>query len=337
MARNKVKDNIKEDANTEVLQEESTNDVVESKTEDTKQASTEKTSNKYQYIIKNKTARREQKSKKALIAVAIFLGVLLLLGGTIYGFYSATEVNKFNLYATQTGNKILSLAETSDFSTESQVLEISGPEHMDNTSLFDTILIGDTPISQQLLKIAFSDGYSVESNSKFIASTFYLRNNTTDLQHYAEILNIKSFSGNIDGALRVMLVRNYDIEVYGKVNSDGSQTKVVPTKKDYGKLYIRETYDANEQNVKLIAQDDEGHAIVQSTEGAWLAEPFYSSPQDEAYFIFYNDGENQEGREIGAGEVIKYSIIMWLEGWDSDCKDKIINDSIRIEFSFETI
>ena len=82
MARNKVKDNIKEDANTEVVQEESANDVVENEAEDTKQASTEKTSNKYQYIIKNKTARREQKSKKVLIAVAIFLGVLLLLGGT---------------------------------------------------------------------------------------------------------------------------------------------------------------------------------------------------------------------------------------------------------------
>lgn len=37
---------------------------------------------------------------------------------------------------------------------------------------------------------------------------------------------------------------------------------------------------------------------------------------------------------LTSGQVVRYSVLIWLEGWDDDCKDHIKNGDIRMEMRF---
>ena len=269
---------------------------------------------KYKYVVKNKKARREIKERKAVIIIAIILACLLLIGGLIYGFYGAVRINNYSIYVQQEGSKILSLSPTENFLPGTQMLEIEGPDTMDNTSLFKSPHM-DTPIQDKLLDIVSGEGQQSSKEDKFIAATFFLKNTTSDVQYYNEFLRMTQATKDLDTALRVMLVKNYEISVYAHLDKNGNPERVVPTNEIYAPI--------------SITSDSEGKlSIVQEKSNeAWLATPFY----DEEY-VFYN-----KGFMLNPGDMVKYSIIIWLEGWDPECVNDILGGVLRIEFAFETI
>lgn len=271
------------------------------------------TNPKYQYVIKNKKARAQVKERKVVIIIAIVLLILLLIGIAIYGFFSAVEINNFSVYVENESSRILSLSDNVDFMPGTQHLEIQGPDYMDNTSLY-LCPTGETPIEDKLIDILQNDGQQSTRDDKYFASTFYLKNVTSDDQHYNEFFKISEVTKGVDEALRVMLVKNDVATVYAKQKKSGELERVVPTTKNiYTPLHI--------------SRDQEGKYEIshEDTTSPWMAEPFY----DEEY-VFYN-----KGFTLKPNEACKYSIIVWLEGWDEECKNDIIGGLLRIDFAFE--
>lgn len=268
---------------------------------------------KYKYVIKNKKARAQVKERKVVIIIAIVLLVLALIGVAIYGFYSAVEINNFSVYVENESSRILSLSDNVDFMPGTQHLEIRGPDYMDNTSLY-LCPTGETPIEDKLIDILQNDGQISTRDDKYFASTFYLKNVTSDEQVYNEFFKISEVTQGVDEALRVMVVKNDVATVYAKSKTSGEHEKVVPTTKNvYTPLHI--------------FKDGEGKYEIEheDTASPWMAEPFY----DEEY-VFYN-----KGFTLKPNEIAKYSIIVWLEGWDEECTNDIIGGLLRIDFAFE--
>lgn len=275
---------------------------------------TDPTNPKYQYVIKNKKARAQVKERKAVIIIAIVLLILAIIGLAIYGFFAAVEINNFSIYIDSEGSRVLSLSDTSHFVPGTQHLEVKGPEYMDNTSLH-LVPMGSDPIKDRLVDIVAGDGQQSSKEDYYFASSFYLKNVTEEKQYFNEFFKINECTQGVDKALRVMLVRDYEVTVYAQTDDEGNPEKVVPTEKD---IFQPITFSEDEQG-KI--------SMVQGGDSAWMAEPFYN---DE--YVFYNEGHSLE-----PGEIRKYSIVVWLEGWDKDCVDEIIGGLLKIDFAFEVI
>lgn len=273
---------------------------------------------KYEYILKNKKARTETKHKKLVTTLSIVLVILIVAGGIIYGMLTAIKLNSFKVYVDTPGKKVLSLSADKDFSFGTETLEIDGPGFMDNTTLparYNNST--STAIEDRLSLIVGSQNFEYKPTDSFIAASFSLKNMTGEDQYYAERLNLRKSTNNVDSAMRVMLVRKYDdsdefeVVVYAKAR-DGMLEKVVPLEKNvYTPLRIYEKEDGT------VEWEHVG-------EEPWMAEDFHS---DE--FVFFN-----QGKPIRAGEVIRYSIIVWLEGWDSDCTDDKLQGIIQMDLAF---
>lgn len=266
---------------------------------------------KYEYILKNKKSRKEVKHKK-FITIVSFVIIFLLLGiGLFYGMYTAIKVNSFKVFIDSSGSKVLSLSSDREFSFGSEVLQIKGPGTMDNTTLaLGMNLVTSPTIEERLATIVTSDGFEAGATDRFIASTFYLKNTTANVQTYVEELNLRNASNRVETAMRVMLIRNHKIMVYAKANN-GVPEQVVPLSTPYTELFIEENEDGT---VNILHKGEE----------AWIAEDFHNDD-----YIFYNENLN-----IQPGEIIKYSIVIWLEGWDPDCTDDKLKGIIQMDFAF---
>ena len=288
---------------------------------------------KYKYVVKNRKARSELRQRKMVIIIAIGLLALLLCAGVIYGFFSALNVNNFSVYVQKSSSRALSLADNQSFFNATQVLDIVGPNKMDNTSLADYAANGDPGIDSIIADVINTDGQYSKDDDKFIAATFYVRNVTSDVVYYSEFLKIIECTNNVDGALRAMLIKDNAVSVYAKAKTDSKGNYIL----DESGNRIPEEVVPNNKGDKFSSQrdypplsvttDEAGTAsIVKDGENApWIAEQFY----DEEY-VFYN-----KGFAINPGETVKYSIIIWLEGFDPNCTNDILDGKIRIEFAFE--
>ncbi len=282
----------------------------------------------YKYVIQNQKVRRAAKHKKIITATSVSLLLIFAAVGIFYGAYTAVEINSFKVFVDSSGSKVLSLSSKSDFLYGTEQLEISGPSVMDNTTLASGKNLVDTSaIEDKLPKILTEDGFSVGEDDRFIAATFFLKNVTQYEQVYNEVLNLRSSTLNIETAIRVMLIRkrsttnDYEIIVYAQydVDKDGNTipVEVVPlTKSKYTPINVTTITNANGQ---------EEIAVTHYGSEAWIAEDFFSKE-----YIFYN-----KGFRLAPQEVVKYGIVIWLEGWDKDCVDDKLSGTIRMDFAFE--
>lgn len=301
-------------------------DIVDSIDETTEKVHADTNPDKYKYVINNAKARRAAKYRNVVVITAICVVVVLIIAAIVFGAYTMVQVNSFKVFVDTEGNQILSLSTDKNFSPPndgSQILNVSGPEHMDNTTLASGLSQVDTPtIEDRLETIINTDGFECDDNDSFIASTFYLKNVTSEQQMFTEKLVLKEVSQNIDAALRVMLIRNNEIHVYGKYDID-EQTgekipvKVVPLPNEtvYPKLSIKE-YTLDGSTVYRLEKSDKKEM--------WYAEDFYNS----------SDIFNNENITLQPSESIRYTFIIWLEGWDKDCTDDKLYGTIKMDLSF---
>lgn len=270
---------------------------------------------KYDYILKNKKSRKETKHKKFITILSISIILLLLGVGAFYGMYTAIKLNSFKVYIDSPGNKVLSLSADREFAFGSETLEINGPNVMDNTTLPQKHnKSNSTAIEDKLDQIINSTNFVYQPQDSFIAASFFLKNTTGEDQLYTEQLNLRNSTNNVETAMRVMLIRNYNIMVYAKAR-DGINEKVVPLD--------TEPYTP----LELVKNEDNTYTHKHIGEEPWIAEDFYSKD-----YVFHNSN-----LPIKAGEVVSYSIIIWLEGWDKDCVDDKLNGIIQMDFAFVQI
>ncbi|MCM1306744.1 MAG: hypothetical protein NC037_00895 [Bacteroides sp.] len=305
----------------------------------------------YGYVVKNKKARAATRHRKAITIVGIILLILLLLAGGVYLFYSTVQINNFKIFIESSGGKILSLSPHSSMVPGSEMIEIVGPDKMTNTTFASgKNIVNSMPIEDRLVEIVSGEGSITNVDDFFIAGTFYMKNITNEDKIYGERVSFDIATKGAQTALRVMLIRNDEIIVYAspKTDKDGNYIKLDAEGRrilsdDEGFYYldgedkIRVDSDGELQKEEVVplasgykerqlVQNDEGEYSIQTVEDGdtWMTEFFYS---DE--YAVYNDGLT-----IAAGEKVKYSIIIWFEGWDSDCVDKIVDGQIQLSLSF---
>lgn len=286
----------KKNKNTEAAEQEikNTEEAGNKKPEQSdKKPSASADSTKYKYLIKNREVRKHTRHRKIVLTLMVFLGVTILLGGTVYGIISFLNYNNFQVLIDKEGMNILSLSNRLDFTNPSEVLALGGPKYMDNITLMDIYYL--LPEFE-----AHEGSYGEADTSKYIAATFYLKNITDKDRIYREAVVISDITKNVDDALRVMIVRDGERTVYAKPKPDQTPEEVVP-----GQFFTKE-------------------GIPDIRGEVWMSEPFISPRH-----VCYNTG-----LPLAAGQVVKYTVVIWLEGWDEECVDAILGGTIKLELQF---
>ena len=286
-----------------------------------------------EYIIKNKRVRRVSRRRTAVIILLVFLLVVALLAGATYAIMQFVDDSNFRVSVSQTGTAWLSLSRDYDFTNPTSVLDVSAPKNMDNCTLCNYI-------DHSLLDIYHSDGsYKSEGTEYyFIATSFYLKNTSTEAISYREIITLDRTMKGMEKALRVMIIKDIEppddndygtITVYAAPKSDASgktrtdeagnplREEVVPpggAMTAYKPRTIAD-YDGFSFNDEDIRED-----------GVWMTKPFLG----DGYVM------NSQLYPLEVGQIIKYTIVIWLEGQDEQCVDDILGGQVKLAVEFAT-
>lgn len=215
-----------------------------------------------------------------IILICLFLS-LAIVGLTYYG----TNVGNFLITIEEQAINNLSLSETSTFIQPRSMLKAEGLKHMKDATLTEDY------IPSNIHNIA-EGSHNDKKNSSYIAYTFYLKNVSAVAVEYEMEIVINQISKNgkygVDSALRVMVIRNGERNIYAKWQEEDD-----------------------------IGEPEQNNGLYQTTN--FLSEYIVCREKTEVF---------------NAGEVAKYTVVMWLEGWDKQCTDEIKGDTIKMEMKF---
>ena len=286
-----------------------------------------------EYIIKNKRVRRQSRRRTAIIILLLFLLIVALLAGVTYALMQFVEDSNFRVSVSHTGAAWLSLSKDYDFTNPTSVLDVSAPKNMDNCSLCNYL-------DHKLVDIYNTDGtYKGEGTAEyFIATSFFLKNTGNEPISYREIITLDRAMKGMDKAVRILVIKDVEppddenhgtITVYaapkcdaeGKTLTDengnpvleevgppgGAMTGYKPkTISDY------ENFTFNDEDIR--------------EDGVWMTKAFLG----DGYVV------NSELYPLNIGEVIKYTVVIWLEGQDEQCVDAILGGEVKLAVEFAT-
>jgi len=300
-----------------------------------------------EYIIKNKRVRRQSRFRNLIIILLLFLLIISLLAGATYAIMQFVDESNFRVTVTHTGEAKLSLSHDYGFTNGgTTTLDVAAPMNMDAESL----ALG---LDSQLIDIYNAEGSYEMPN--VVATNFYLKNDGTKDVEYNEIIRIGNTIKGMDKAIRIMIIKSktppdspeYDgengtITVYAAAKSDiydrtltddeGNPLpeEVVPSgtgEKSDNRWVIN--YCPLESEVLKAYYGANGFSINPEDireDNVWMTKPFISSE----YAL------NSELYPLEAGGIIKYTIVMWLEGQDEQCVDRILGGQVRVTVEFST-
>lgn len=131
-------------------------------------------------------------------------------------------------------------------------------------------------------------------NYRYMAYTFYAKNLTEIAVNYDVEIVITKVYKNVDAAIRVMVIKNGEKKIFAKPQETG------------------ENIGQPEQNI-----NDKGIS-------EYVVENF-SSPAS-----VYKGSV----KAFSSGQVDKYTVVIWIEGWDPQCSDSIKGGTIKMEMKF---
>ncbi|MDR0751721.1 MAG: hypothetical protein LBF12_03920 [Christensenellaceae bacterium] len=252
----------------------------------------------FDYLVTNRDARRASNHRKLIIILLIIILLVLLLGGAAYAIVSLIQYNSFRAVIEKQGANIFSLSYGPSFNEASSALSFGGPRYLDNVTFID--------VQKDIEQIANIEGSYSKNTEQYIALTFYFKNVSKSTYRYKEVLRFDDVTRDIDDTVRVALIRNDEITIYAKPRADGTPEEVVP-----GQNFTRNG---------LTPRSD----IDSEIDSIWYTEPFFSD-----VYAFYNTG-----LIIEPGEVVKYTFLFWIEGYDAETKDNVLGGSVRMEMQF---
>ena len=218
----------------------------------------------------------------------------------------------FTLYGEKVGNFVVVLKEdkvkisaclTKDFEKDqSTYLTIPGVEHLQATTYQ---YIPDT--------LASGVGIKHEERGKYMAFSFYLINRTDSAIAYdikVELTDEKAGTGNKthkpSDALRVLILEeselNEELEANKSLKADGT----VFARKEESQQAIDELAPANYPEGKVVNFVDEGKTIIK-----------------------------QQGISFEANGIKKYTVVLWIEGFDISCKDELLGSRLKMKMSID--
>lgn len=137
--------------------------------------------------------------------------------------------------------------------------------------------------------------HSDEEGKRYTAYTFFLKNTSSISVAYSMEIRINQLYKNVDAAIRVMVIKDGEAKIYAKRDKDGN----------------------------IITYLD-GSAPAAMTR-LYATEPF----ADERTVC------REYTPVLTFQQVVKYTVVMWLEGFDEDCIDAIKGGAIRMSMNFE--
>ncbi len=87
---------------------------------------------------------------------------------------------------------------------------------------------------------------------------------------------------------------------------------------------IRIMLISDDETLILAKSDSEGNAVPIANNQEELTTPFQGDVQIYTSDLFV----------LAESEIAKYSLVIWIEGWDDDCIDDILGGVVSIELSF---
>lgn len=238
---------------------------------------------------------------KNIFTRQVFLrkNVLVILS-LILGFLSFSIVI-ITYYGQNAGNFVMKIDE--DAYEKGIILSTTEDFYVETPRLVTDSLNNVEPVTYKWLKIeeaAMANGNykdPVDRNT-YVAYTFYIRNNGFETLDLNMNFRIEGIEKNVDDAVRVMIIDNGIPTIYKK----------------------SEVYDAEYYNNMNHAFD--------STYGD------YPPTED---FASKNMVVSKLYRDFKVNDKRKYTIIVWLEGFDPHCDDEIRGGSIKFSMDFSTV
>ena len=289
-----------------------------------------------EYIIKNKRVRRQSRRRTIVIILLVFLLIMALLAGATYTIMQFVEETNFRVTVSHTGTAWLSLSKDYDFTNPTSVLDVSAPQNMDNCTLCNYI-------DHKLPEIYATDGSYKGEGSKeyFIATSFFLKNTGNEDISYREIITLDRTVKGMEKAIRVMVIK--DIQPmdpdHPEEDENGLGTATVyaaPTSDKNGNYLYNENGDpileevVPNKNYKPKGYVDyEGFTFNDedfTADGIWMTKPFLGN----GYVM------NSDFYPLQVGQIIKYTVVIWLEGEDAQCVDDILGGQVKLAVEFAT-
>lgn len=144
-----------------------------------------------------------------------------------------------------------------------------------------------------------TEGYGSKNDDvrrRYFAYTFYIKNVSSVIMDYdVDIILNKSTKG-AESAIRVMVIKNDITEIYAKAKEYPAEQAGMP-------------------------EDHIGTAIEV---------PYMTKPFESLSTVMY-----QTERNFLKDAVNKYTIVIWIEGWDHECVDEIKGGIVRMEMRFK--
>lgn len=254
-------------------------------------------------IIKNKKIRAASKRRTATTVIIIFLICALLLTGAAWGTIAFIDANSMRVVVEKNNVGDISISKTADFSSPSTVLKMNGPEDISNIT-YDWI-IKDEVLGKE----------GDHHGDNYIAYSFFLKNvSDSDILFKSSIM-LNYVSKDIERAVRIIVVEDEEkATCYAVTRSDGSPE------------YIAYDTDSKETQKPLPLGDSRLDELL----GTNVTTPFSTDePKDNNVLVF-----ESADTFLAVEEVKKFTVLIWLEGSDSDCVDSIIGAKVNFEYNF---
>lgn len=192
------------------------------------------------------------------------------------------------------------------------------------------------------------EGEGSHNGKNYLAYTFYLRNGSASADNPTkETVKVQSTlkavraAKSADEAVRILVYRNGDPTMYAKknisvlnpatgkpvVDRDASDADIIPLETRYEKVipedYVAPTEIATippeemEQNKEPVATTDVPLKIVEFMD-------------DEIVFDLTED-------DMNPGDIVKYTIVVWIEGDDPECVDSIRGGYVKLNWFFNIV
>ena len=242
------------------------------------------------------TTRIKLKRISRYIIIFSLVFLLIFAGFTLYG----DKVGNFTVVLKEDNVKI-SACLTKDFdSDKTSRFEVPGIEYLSATTYRD--------IPDSLTR---GVGIKNDENNKYMAFSFYLLNLTDRNINYDlsveitdELAGTKDKSYKPSDALRILILEESDMDA----DMEGSASL-----KEDGKVYARQEDSEAGQDELKAADYPEGKVT---------------------YFAEGSEIVKKEGISFLVNGVVKYTVVIWLEGYDISCRDELIGGRLKMRMNF---
>ncbi len=204
----------------------------------------------------------------------------------------------------------------------------SNADGSDSTTKLSALMASDvTNITYDWLPATLDIEADGSHNGRnYLAYTFYLTNNGKDKLDYQSTLQSVKAAKDADEAIRIMVYKNGEPQVFAKENrgltsSDGSPE---PYEKIFKKEVPENFTPPTPEELEKAAEAPQNKEPVNHTDEEIVIQPFV-----DAQTVFNTTVEG-----IEPGQTDKYTVVMWVEGEDPECLDVIRGGYVKLMWFF---